>query len=211
VGTATGVADDYGNLAEGLLALHQATGDGRWLTTAGELLATAVERFGAQDGGFHDTSDDAEALFTRPRSAADNAEPSGQSALAGALVTYAALTGDPGLRERGEAALAASGQLATRDPRFGGWALAVAEAALAGPLQVALVGTGPEADALVAAARQSTSPGLVLVHGEPDAPGIPLLAQRPLVGGHAAAYVCRGFVCDAPVTDVAALTAALSR
>ena len=51
--TATGVADDYGNLAEGLLALHQATGDGRWLTTAGELLSTAVERFGAEDGGFH--------------------------------------------------------------------------------------------------------------------------------------------------------------
>jgi len=204
------VADDYGNLAEGLLALHQATGNERWLATARDLLATAVERFGADDGGFHDTSDDAEALFTRPRSAADNAEPSGQSALAGALLTCSALTGDPSMRERAEAALAASGQLAARDPRFGGWALAVAEAALAGPLQVALVGTGPEADALVAATRQSTSPGLVLVHGEPDAPGIPLLAQRPLVGGRAAAYVCRGFVCDAPVTDVAELTAALS-
>lgn len=211
VGSAAAVADDYGNLAEGLLALHQATGDPRWLSTSTDLLATAVERFGADDGGFHDTSDDAEALFTRPRSAADNAEPSGQSALAGALLTCSALTGDSAMRERAEAALAASGQLAARDPRFGGWALAVAEAALAGPLQVALVGTGPEAAALVTAARTATSPGLVLVHGEPDAPGIPLLAQRPLVGGHAAAYVCRGFVCDAPVTDVASLTAALNR
>jgi uncharacterized protein YyaL (SSP411 family) len=211
VGTATGVADDYGNLAEGLLALHQATGDERWLTTARDLLTTAVERFGADDGGFHDTSDDAEALFTRPRSAADNAEPSGQSALAGALLTCSALTGDPAMRERAESALAASGRLAARDARFGGWALAVAEAALAGPLQVALVGTGPEAQDLLAVARQSPSPGLVLVHGEPDAPGIPLLAQRPLVGGRAAAYVSRGFVCDAPVTDVASLTAALSR
>jgi uncharacterized protein YyaL (SSP411 family) len=115
------------------------------------------------------------------------------------------------MRERAEAALAASGQLAARDPRFGGWALAVAEAAEAGPLQVALVGTGPEADALVTAARRSTSPGLVLVHGEPDTTGIPLLAQRPLVDGRATAYVCRGFVCDAPVTDVPSLTAALSR
>jgi uncharacterized protein YyaL (SSP411 family) len=211
VGTASAVADDYGNLAEGLLALHQATGDARWLATAGDLLATAVDRFGADDGGFHDTSDDAEALFTRPRSAADNAEPSGQSALAGALLTCSALTGDPAMRERAERALAASGQLAARDPRFGGWALAVAEAAEAGPLQVALVGTGPEADALVTAARRSTSPGLVLVHGEPDTTGIPLLAQRPLVDGRATAYVCRGFVCDAPVTDVPSLTAALSR
>ncbi len=140
VGSAAGVADDYGNLAEGLLALHQATGDARWLAVAQDLLTTAVDRFGAEDGGFHDTSDDAEALFTRPRSAADNAEPSGQSALAGALLTCSALTGDPAMRERADAALAASGQLAARDARFGGWALAVAEAALAGPLQVAVVG-----------------------------------------------------------------------
>ncbi len=209
VGTAAGVADDYGNLAEGLLALHQATGQARWLEVAGRLLTTATEHFTAEDGGFHDTSDDAEALFTRPRSAADNAEPSGQSALAGALLTCSALTGDPAMRERAEAALAASGQVATRDPRFAGWALAVAEAAVAGPLQVAVVGTGPEAEAMSAVVRRSSSPGLVTVTGEPDADGIPLLAQRPLVGGRAAAYVCRGFVCDAPVTDVEALSAAL--
>ncbi len=210
VGTAAGVADDYGNLAEGLLALHQATGRARWLEVAGRLLETATEHFSAEDGGFHDTSDDAEALFTRPRSAADNAEPSGQSALAGALLTCSALTGDPARRERAEAALAASGQLATRDPRFGGWALAVAEAAVAGPLQVAVVGTGDDAEEMSAVVRRSSSPGLVTVAGEPDAAGIPLLAQRPLVRGRAAAYVCRGFVCDAPVTDVEALTAALS-
>ena len=209
VGSAVGVADDYGNLAEGLLALHQATGSARWLEVAGALLETAAERFTAEDGGFHDTADDAEALFTRPRSAADNAEPSGQSALAGALLTCSALTGDPAMRDRAEAALEASGQLAGRDPRFGGWALAVAEAAVAGPLQVAVVGTGADAEAMAATARRSTSPGLVMVSGEPDAQGIPLLAQRPLVGGSAAAYVCRGFVCDAPVTDVEALRTAL--
>lgn len=210
-GTATGVADDYGNLAEGLLALHQATGDAKWLAAARDLLTTAVERFAADDGGFHDTSDDAEALFSRPRSAADNAEPSGQSALAGALLTCSALTGDSAMRERAESALAAAGQLAVRDPRFAGWTLSAAEASAMGPLQVAVVGTGADADALVEAARRSASPGLVVVHGEPDAPGHPLLAQRPLVGGGAAAYVCRGFVCDAPVTEVAALTAALAR
>lgn len=210
-GTAAGVADDHGNLAEGLLALHQATGEARWLDLARDLLTTAVARFGADDGGFHDTSDDAEALFTRPRSAADNAEPSGQSSLAGALLTCSALTGDPALRERADAALAACGQLAARDPRFGGWALAVAEAAVAGPLQVAVVGTGPEADTLMAIVRADPSPGLVTVAGSPGTQGVPLLADRPLVGGRATAYVCRGFVCDAPVTDAPALAAALSR
>jgi uncharacterized protein YyaL (SSP411 family) len=212
VGAANGVADDYGNLAEGLLALHQATGDPRWLDVGRDLLATAVEQFGDADDGFHDTAADADPLLLRPRSQADNAEPSGQSSIAGALLTCSALTGDTGMRERADAALAASGLLASRDPRFGGWALAVAEAAVAGPLQVAVVGSGPDDDAaaeLLAVARRSTSPGLVIAHGSPDEPGHPLLAQRPLVGGRAAAYVCRGFICDAPVTDAGALAAAL--
>ncbi|HET7399322.1 MAG TPA: hypothetical protein VFJ94_12460, partial [Intrasporangium sp.] len=58
--------------------------------------------------------------------------------------------------------------------------------------------------------RRSPSPGMVAVAGPPDAPGIPLLAERPLVGERPAAYVCRGFVCDAPVThpdDLARLLA----
>jgi uncharacterized protein len=68
-------------------------------------------------------------------------------------------------------------------------------------VQVAVVGTGPEAAALLEVVRQSRSPGLVAVAGRPDGPGIPLLADRPLVDGRAAAYVCRGFVCDRPTTD----------
>jgi uncharacterized protein len=62
---------------------------------------------------------------------------------------------------------------------------------------------------LVRVARMGTSAGLVVVAGEPDRAGVPLLAQRPLVDGQAAAYVCRGFVCDRPSTDPAALAAAV--
>jgi uncharacterized protein len=211
VGTAMGVADDYGNLAEGLLSLHQATGQARWLTAAGELLDTALTHFADEQGGFFDTASDAEQLFTRPRSAADNAEPSGQSALSGALLPYSALTGSTRHRAAADAGVAAAAGLAARDPRFAGWTLAVAEAMAAGPLQVAIAGEGPQALALVRLARASTSPGLVTAHGAPDAPGIPLLANRPLVAGRAAAYVCRGFVCDRPVTTPEELRALLER
>ena len=103
----------------------------------------------------------------------------------------------------------AAGELAAREPRFAGWTLTVAEAARTGPLQVAVVGSGPVADGLVTAARHSTSPGLVLAYGAPDAPGVPLLADRPLVADEPAAYVCRGFVCDRPVSTVGDLLAAL--
>ncbi|MDF2092689.1 thioredoxin domain-containing protein [Knoellia sp. 3-2P3] len=213
VGAAAGVLDDYGNLAEGLLALHQATADPRWLEVAGSLLDTARSRFGDGSGGFHDTADDAEALFTRPRGQGDNAEPSGQSAMAGALLSYSALTGSPEHRAAADAALAASGLVASRDPRFAGWTLAAAEAAAAGPLQVAVAHSRAQtaqAQPLVDQVRRSHSPGLVLAHGEPGTPGIPLLEGRPLVDGRPTAYVCRGFVCDAPVTSAEALETALA-
>ena len=126
VGAAMGVADDYGDLAEGVLALHQATGSARWLATAGDLLDSALTHFNDGQGGFFDTADDGEQLFARPRSAADNAEPSGQAALSGALLTYSALTGSRRHREAADAGVAAAAGLADRDPRFTGWTLAVA-------------------------------------------------------------------------------------
>jgi uncharacterized protein YyaL (SSP411 family) len=209
VSVAMGVAEDYGDLAEGLLALHQATGEARWLDAATDLLDVAVAHFAAADGGFFDTADDAEQLFTRPRDPADNAAPSGQSALAGALVSASALTGRPEYRQAADRALAAAAALAEREPRFTGWLLSAAEAAVEGPLQVAVVGDGEGAAGLLKVARDSLSPGLVLAAGQPDQAGIPLLADRPLVGDEPAAYVCRGFVCDRPVTTVQELLAAL--
>ena len=203
-GDARAVADDHGNLAEAMLALHCATGEAGWLDRARAVLADAPA-FAADDGGFHDTAADAEALYLRPRSAADNAEPSGQAALAGAFVALGALTGDPDAIETGIRATAAGLGLGAREPRFGGWTLSVAEAIVDGPVQVAVVGQGSDAEALARTARRATNPGAVVVRGMPDAPGVPLLAGRPEVRGHATAYVCRGMVCDLPVTDVDAL------
>lgn len=211
VGQAAGVLDDYGNLAEGLLTLHEATGEVRWLEAAGDLLETALAHFVDVGGQIHDTADDADPLFARPASAADNAEPSGVSALGGALLHYGALTGSSRHLMAADRAIGAGGAVAQRDPRFAGWTLAVAEARHTGPVQVAVVGSGPAADELVAVARQSGSPGLVLAAGPPDAPGMPLLADRPLVDGAPAAYVCRGFVCDRPVTAADDLRLALEQ
>jgi uncharacterized protein len=201
VGEALAVAEDYGDVAEGLLVLHQAGADPRWLRAAGELLEFALAHFGDGAGGFFDTGDDAEQLVRRPKDPADNAAPSGSSALANALVTYSALTGSLEHRSAAEAALAVVGGLGTRQPRFLGWGLAAAEALVSGPVQIAVVGE-PGGGELTAAAWRHRPPGGVVLSGAPDAPGVPLLADRPLVQGGAAAYVCRGMVCDLPVTTV---------
>ncbi|MGH3623020.1 MAG: thioredoxin domain-containing protein, partial [Sciscionella sp.] len=196
VGSAAGVLEDYGCLAGGLLALHQATGRARWLDAACGLLDTAVAKFANAeedaDGAFHDTADDAEVLVRRPSDPTDNATPSGASALADALLTASVLAGHERAgeyRELVEKAVTRAGMLAARAPRFAGNWLSVAEAVLAGPVQVAVSGpTGdPGRGELAGAAFRLVHGGAVVVAGEPDAVDVPLLADRPLVDSAPAA------------------------
>ncbi|GGS66222.1 thioredoxin domain-containing protein [Planobispora rosea] len=212
-GSNAGVLEDYADLAEGLLTLYGVTGETRWFQRADELLETVLTHFPDGSGGFFDTADDAERLFQRPQDPTDNATPSGQFAAAGALLSHAALTGSARHREAAEAALGTVSVLAARHARFAGWGLAVAQAAVSGPVEVAVVGPrdDPATAALHRTALSSTLPGLVVALGEPGLSSVPLLAGRGLVNGSPAAYVCRGFTCRLPVTTPAALEEELSR
>src|SRR5262249_9736637 len=127
VGEPAGVLEDHGAVAEAFCALHQYTGDGSWLTLAGQLLDTALERFADGQGGFYDTADDAERLVTRPADPTDNATPSGLSAMAAALTAYSALTGDKRYREAAETALRRVAAVAAQHARFTGYTCATGE------------------------------------------------------------------------------------
>ncbi|MEE1939300.1 thioredoxin domain-containing protein [Streptomyces sp. TRM 70361] len=206
-GPGAGVLEDYADVAEGFLALYSVTGEDAWLELAGTLLETVLERFTAPDGALYDTADDAEKLIRRPQDPTDNAVPSGWTAAAAALLSYAAHTGSARHREAAERALGVVTALAPRVPRFTGWGLAAAEAALDGPREIAVV--GPAADPATAVLHRTallaTAPGAVVAVGEPAPDGgaevPPLLRDRPLIDGRPAAYVCRHFVCDAPTAD----------
>jgi uncharacterized protein YyaL (SSP411 family) len=209
VGEPAGVLDDYGCVAEAFCAVHQLTGEGRWLVLAGQLLDTALARFGNGQGGFFDTADDAERLVARLADPTDNATPSGLSAMAAALTSYAALTGETSYREAAERALGTLAPIVSKHPRYAGYACAVGEALASGPYEVAIVTDEPAEDPLVRTAQRLAPPGAVIVAGAPDQPGVPLLAGRPRQDGAATAYVCRGFVCDRPVTTEAELATQL--
>ncbi|MFE7166757.1 thioredoxin domain-containing protein [Streptomyces sp. NPDC057616] len=213
VGANAGVLEDYADVAEGFLALASVTGEGVWLEFAGFLLDHVLARFVDQESGsLYDTAADAEKLIRRPQDPTDNATPSGWSAAAGALLGYAAHTGSEAHRTAAERALGVVKALGPRVPRFVGWGLAVAEALLDGPKEVAIVGPaqGDEATkALHRTALLGTAPGAVVAAGTAGSDEFPLLADRPLVDGAPAAYVCRDFTCDAPTTDPDRLRVAL--
>ncbi|MFM9589110.1 thioredoxin domain-containing protein [Streptomyces scabiei] len=203
-GANAGVLEDYADVAEGFLALASVTGEGVWLEFAGFLLDHVLARFvDEESGALYDTASDAEKLIRRPQDPTDNATPSGWSAAAGALLGYAAHTGSEPHRRAAERALGVVKALGPRAPRFIGWGLATAEALLDGPREIAVVGPQehPARRELHRAALLGTAPGAVVAVGAPDGDELPLLADRPLVGGEPAAYVCRHFTCDAPTTD----------
>ncbi|MEU0106582.1 thioredoxin domain-containing protein [Streptomyces sp. NPDC006251] len=213
-GANAGVLEDYADVAEGFLALASVTGEGVWLEFAGFLLDHVLARFTDPESGvMFDTAADAERLIRRPQDPTDNAAPSGWTAAAGALLGYAAHTGSAPHRTAAEKALGVVKALGPRVPRFIGWGLAVAEAVLDGPREVAIVGPslGHEGTRVLhRTALLGTAPGAVVAVGAPESDEFPLLADRPLVGGEPAAYVCRNFTCDAPTTEADRLRAVLS-
>ncbi|KAA1400289.1 thioredoxin domain-containing protein [Aeromicrobium ginsengisoli] len=199
-GANSAVLEDHGAVAEAFIAVLGITGEAVWLDQARQLLDRVVEHFTDPDGGFFDTADDAETLVVRPKDASDNAYPSGASAAVAALLSFAAITGGHGYRAAAESGIASAANIATQVPRFAGWTLAAAEAVVAGPLEIAVVGPRKDRTALHRAALRLASPGAVVIAGDVGL-AIPLFEQRDLVDGHPAAYVCEGFVCRRPVTD----------
>jgi uncharacterized protein len=207
-GDAEGLLEDYACVADGLLVLYAATGAVRWFHHAEALVGHAVEHFADHHGGYFDTADDAEQLIKRPQDAADNASPSGQSMLAGVLLHMHGLTADDSYLAKAERLLDRLAGLAAKAPRFAGHGLSVFEAQADGPRQVAVVGDEghPARRALVRAAFELAHPGVVIAQGSPSIkPDVPLLVYRTVVDGRAAAYVCRDFVCQLPVTDPASV------
>lgn len=209
VGEPVGVLEDYGCVAEAYAALHQLTGDPRWLAYAKSLLDTALDLFVEEDGRVFDTARDAQKLVTRPADPTDNATPSGSSALANALIAYGALSGEPSYREHAESVTQRVSEVIAQHPRFAGYAGAAAEALLSGPVEIAIATDDP-ADPLVRTAIEHAPAGAVIVVGRPDREGVPLLESRPMIDGRATAYVCRGFVCERPLTDSVALSTVLA-
>ena len=195
--------EDYAYLADGLLALYEATFETRWVDWARELAELMLTHFrDEKNGGFFDTSDDHEQLIHRPKDLQDNAVPSGNSMAASVLTRLSLLTGNGDYWQIAEQSTATMSKFMGQYPSgFGQW-LNVASFMLGEPIEVALIGNDEEVAPLLEVIRNGYRPCQVVAAGrEGEEASLPLLANRPRVDGQATAYVCRQFVCQAPVTD----------
>jgi uncharacterized protein YyaL (SSP411 family) len=195
----SGFLDDHANVAHGLLELHVATGEVRWLLEARRIAELAVELFADDErGGFFLSPRDGERLVTRPKDLDDDPTPSGNSMLASVLVRLGRIWGEDALVERGAGVLRLLAPAMERVPRAFSWSLCTLDLHLAPPRELAVVGdVGSD---VARAALAPFRPDTVVAVGPSE--DVPLLAGKGLVEGRTAVYLCERFACRAPVTRV---------
>jgi hypothetical protein len=198
----TGFLDDYANAAHGLLELHVATGEARWLEEANRLGRLAVELFADDErGGFFLVDRHRDPLISSTKPLDDHPLPSGNSMLAHVLLRMARIYGDDELERRAVGVLRLVRPALERAPSAFGWALCALQLHLSAPRELAVLG-GVDS-AVARAALAPWQPETVVAVGPAD--GVPLLEGKALVDGRPAVYVCERFACRTPVTDPAAL------
>ncbi|WP_375761459.1 thioredoxin domain-containing protein [Corallococcus exercitus] len=209
-GRIDGFLEDYGDFASGLTALYQATFDAKYLDAADALAHRAVELFWEEEK---------QAYLSAPRgqkdlvvaafSLFDNAFPSGASTLTEAQVTLSALTGDVCHLEHPEHYVAKLHDQLVRNPLGYGHLALAADSLLDGASGVTFAGTREAVAPLLASANRTYAP--VFSFGWHDTGSAPparlqeLFAGRDPVEGKGAAYLCRGFVCERPITEAGLL------
>jgi hypothetical protein len=201
-----GYLEDYAMVADGLVALYEATFDRRWLGAARELADAMIALFWDREAeAFFDTGTDHETLVVRPRSLFDSAVPCGTSVAADVLLRLAALTGETAYERTAVAAVRPVVPLALHYPSGFGRFLSALDFHIGPTTEVALVwppGSAEGAAALAGEAFSRYLPRRVVAGAAEDATdGLPLLAGKTARDGKAAAYVCEHYVCQAPTTD----------
>jgi hypothetical protein len=213
-----GFCEDYAYFAWGLTELFEATGDGRWLDWALELTAIQTELFfDPADGGWFSTTGDDRSVLLRLKEDYDGAEPAAGSIAVRNLLTLGRLTGDQALIDRAGRTLQRYGSEIGRVARVMPFMVSNVARWHAGSTEIVLVGGDDAAgfDALDAALGRRYLPWAVQVPVRPaDQRGalarLPWIQAMSARDGQAAAYVCRDFACQAPVTDAAAFDAELA-
>ncbi len=201
-----GFLDDTANLGDALLTLYAASGESRYFSAALGLCERIVQQYRDEAGAYYDTAADAEPLIVRPRTIDDNPVSAGQSVAATLFCRMHAFTGEDRWREHATEIVAPLASVVGRAP-LAVAGLGAAMELVVGPMrEIAIAGdpADPVTRSLLGLAQGLFDPRTVLAWGAPG--DVPLLEGKPLVQGSPAAYVCHGFVCKAPVTDMVGLS-----
>jgi uncharacterized protein YyaL (SSP411 family) len=212
-------AEDYACLAWGLLELFQATGRAPYLAWAVELQDTLDRLFwDPLEGAWYSTTGRDPSVLLRLKEDYDGAEPSASAVAVGNLLVLGHLMPERGWLAAAERTLARLGSRPGELARVVPLMLAHLAAWHAGIEQIVVVGPpdAPATRGLRQVVARPYRPFSVVVPVEPGpeqealASLLPWLAPMGLREGRPAAYICRGFTCEAPETAPEALAGRLA-
>ncbi len=211
-----GYLEDYAHIIDGLLELYQTTFEARWFIEAQRLAEVVLDHFGAEEGGFFDTSDDHDDLIVRPRNMQDNAAPAGNALMAYNLLRLTGYTAETRYEDTALGIYRLLAAALGEYPLAFGQMLIGLDLYLRRPVEIAVIGelADPQTQAMLGVIRGGFYPLAIVAHAAHNAPPNAqpaLLRSRTLRDGQPAAYVCENFVCAAPVTTAAALQRTLTR
>jgi uncharacterized protein YyaL (SSP411 family) len=200
-----GYVDDYAFLVMGLLDLYETTLDARHFQSGMQLTEDMVRLFHDPQGkGFFFVGSDGPELIARTKEIYDGAIPSGNSVAAMNLLRLAEWTGDARWQDLGKGTLEAFGQNLQQIPRAYPQALCAVDFLLDTPKEIVLAGErgSPDLEALLETIRGRFLPNRVIaLVSEGLLETVPMLKDRGLLDGKAAAYVCESYACKLPTGD----------
>ncbi len=220
-----GTLDDYAFTVHACVDAWMASGRMEFCHAATKLADAMIARFYDKEAGaFYDAAaadggaTPLGALTARRKPLQDAPTPAGNPTAAGALLRLEAITGRDSYRSIAEATLATfSGIVEHFGLYAGSYGLAL-ERLLLEPVQVVVVGSGPEAARLEATAVarygvnktvMRVAPFRLVPGGVPEALAEMLLGVPKPKGQQVYAIVCKGRTCLPPITDAEALLQAL--
>jgi uncharacterized protein YyaL (SSP411 family) len=211
-----GYLQDYALVIEGLLSLHRATFEGKWLKQAIRLTKIMIEQFwDDHTGSWYDTGKRHEQLFIRPRNLTDDVMPCGSSAATMILLKIALLTNNELFQDIAEKSLHSVAEVMKQYPNgYSNW-LSALSFHLMQPKQIVVVGPrdNPVTVELFATLYSAWMPDIVVAAYDPNdndpLSGLEFLENKQMLNGQPTAYVCQGYTCKTPVTDSVSLAAQL--
>ena len=206
-----GLASDFAAMIKAALALHETTGEQKFLDQAVAWQRALDRHYGNPDnGGYFLTADDAEGLVVRPASTTDDATPNPNAVAAQNLLRLAALTGDAQWRAAAEKLFDGLMPLAS-ESLFGHMALLNALDFRLRGAEVVVTGTSDASARLLAAALKLPVVERTVVRAR-TAEALPHNhpAREKIAAAPSAAFVCRGETCSLPVTAPDELTQAVA-
>jgi uncharacterized protein YyaL (SSP411 family) len=209
-----GFIEDYGDLAAGLVALYQASFEPKYLEAAEAIANQAVELFWDEDKQAYRSAPKGQTdLFCPTFALHDNAFPSGASTLTEAQVGLAALTARSAHFEQAGRYLRKMRAEMLRNPFAYGHLWLAADGWIDGAAEVTLVASPAQAGTFLETVNSTYAPTVSISLQDPSRPTAALLLEamkgRSQVNGKPAAYLCRNFACQPPITDAAELKSAL--